>query len=105
MKPGFLAAGLMILSNSLPVAAAQAAGGDEALCRGSYPVLLMTEQECRAYTRQVMALKSAGQLSALATLQQQHALQLDARAATCPCMDSKSKAAAPQHLVMLEPDC
>jgi len=105
MKPGFLAAGLMILSSSLSVATAQAAGGDEALCRGNYPVLLMTEQECGAYTRQVMALRSAGQLGALETLQQQHALQLDARAATCPCMDSKSKAAAPQHLVMLEPDC
>jgi hypothetical protein len=105
MKPGFIAAGLMLVSSSLPVAAAQAAGGDEALCRGSYPVLLMTAKECSAYTRQVMALQSTGHLSALATLQQQHALKLEARAATCPCMDSKPKATAPQHLVMLEPDC
>ncbi len=105
MKPGLFAAVLMLMASSLPAAAAQATGGDEALCRGSYPVLLMTEQECRAYTRQVMALQSAGQLSALATLQQQHALQLDRRAATCPCMDSKYKVTVPQHLVMLEPDC
>jgi len=105
MKPAFFAAALTLLASSLPAAAAQATGGDEALCRGSYPVLLMTEQECRAYTRQVMALKSAGKVSALATLQQQHALQMDERAAICPCMDSKPKAAVPKHLVMLEPDC
>jgi photosystem II stability/assembly factor-like uncharacterized protein len=105
MKLGLYVAALMLLASSLPATAAQATGGDEALCRGSYPVLLMTEQECRSYARQVMTLQSAGQLSALATLQQQHALQLDKRAASCPCVDSKPKAGAPRHLVMLEPDC
>ena len=105
MKAGFLAVGLMLLESSSPGVAAQATGGDEALCRGSYPVLLMTEQECSAYTRQVMALQSTGQISALASLHQQHALQLVERAAICPCMDPKPKAAVPQHLVMLDPDC
>jgi photosystem II stability/assembly factor-like uncharacterized protein len=105
MKPGFFAAGLMLMAGSFPAAAAQATGGDEALCRGNYPVLLMTEQECISYTRQVLSLQSTGQVSALATLQRQHALKLSERAATCPCMDSKPKAAAPQHLVMLDPDC
>ena len=105
MKAGFLAVGLMLLESSSPGVAAQATGGDEALCRGSYPVLLMTEQECSSYTRQVMALQSTGQISALASLHQQHALQLVERAAICPCMDPKPNAAAPQYLVMLDPDC
>jgi hypothetical protein len=105
MKPGRFAVGLMLMAGSLSATAAQATKGDEALCRGSYPVLLMTEQECISYTRQVLALQSTGQVRALATLQQQHELKLRERAAICPCSDAKPNAAAPQHLVMLEPDC
>jgi hypothetical protein len=105
MKSGCFAAGVMFLVSVIPMASAHAAEAEEALCRGSYPVLLMTEQECRSYISKVKALQSTGQVSALANLQQQHAEQLDERAAICPCAKPKPQAVAPQHLVMLDPDC
>lgn len=105
MSSGYLLASLMLLVSSWPVATALAADADEALCRGSYPVLLMTEQECRLYVRQVRDLQQAGRVDALAALQQQHFAQLRERAAICPCMDPKPQAIAPQHLVMLDSDC
>jgi len=83
----------------------QAAGSDEALCRGDYPVMLMTELECRLYASQVKTLRSQGQTRALASLQQQHAEQLRERAAICPCMDPDPEATLPQHVVLLDPDC
>jgi hypothetical protein len=105
MKSRFVAAGVMLMGSLVPAAGAQAAVTDETLCRGAYPVLLMTEQECRSYIQQVKALQATGQANALETLKQHHAEQLDERAAICPCMETKPKAVAPQHVVMLDPDC
>lgn len=105
MKPGSPATALLFLISSLPMANALAAMPDEAACRGTYPVLLMTEQECHAYIRQVKALELSGQRRALATLQKQHAEQLSARAAVCPCIESKPRSVVPQQVVMLDPDC
>jgi hypothetical protein len=104
MKSEYLVAGVMFLTSVLPVVSAHA-GEDDALCRGAYPVLLMTVQECRSYIRQVKELRSTGQVIALANLQQRHAEQLDERAAICPCVKPKPKALPPQHVVMLDPDC
>ena len=105
MKPGCYVAGSLLLVFSLPATAGHAAGNDEALCRGNYPILLMTEQECRAYVGQIRTLASKGQTNALSALQLQHAEQLSERAAICPCMENKFHAVPPQHLVMLDPDC
>lgn len=105
MKPGSSAAGLLFLINALPMANALAAMPDEAACRGNYPVLLMTEQECRAYVRQVKVLEQSGQRNALTALKLQHAEQLSARAAVCPCIEPKTQFLAPQRVVMLDPDC
>jgi photosystem II stability/assembly factor-like uncharacterized protein len=105
MKSGCFAAGVMILASIMTTLTAHAAEAEEALCRGTYPVLLMTEQECSSYIRQVKDLQSTGQVIALASLRQQHAAQLDERAAICPCIKPKPQAVAPQHLVMLDPDC
>lgn len=106
MKAGLLVANAIILVGILPLGNAQASQSDEALCKGSYPVMLMTAQECGAYTRQVHTLQSQGQFQALEALQRLHADQLAERAAICPCMmGQKPQAPAPQLLVMLEPDC
>jgi hypothetical protein len=105
MKSGCFAAGMMFLASVISTVTAHAAESEEALCRGTYPVLLMTEQECRSYILQVKALQSAGQEHALATLQQHHTEQLGERAAICPCIKPKPQAAAPQHIVMLDSDC
>lgn len=105
MKPGYFVAGSLLLICSLPATAAQALDKDETLCRGNYPVLLMTEKECQTYAGQIRSLQSAGQSSALTALQRQHAEQLNDRAAVCPCMENKIRVAPPPHLVMLEPDC
>jgi len=105
MKSRYVAAGVMLLGSFISAAGAQAAGTDETLCRGTYPVLLMTEQECHSYIQQIKVLQSTGQDLALASLQQHHTEQLVERAAICPCMEPKPKAAAPQRVVMLDPDC
>ena len=105
MKPGYFVGGTLLLVCSLPAPVAQALGSDEALCRGDYPVLLMTEQECRTYAAKVRTLRSAGQSGALSALKLRHAEQLSERAAVCPCMENKLRVAPPQYLVMLEPDC
>ena len=105
MKTGFLATGMMFLAGVMPATGVLAAEPGEALCRGGYPVTLMTDRECRLYIQQVQALRSTGQVQALANLQQQHAEQLKERAAACPCMEPSPKAVAPQHVVMRDPDC
>lgn len=98
-------ANVIVLVGAMAPPGLQAAGSDEALCRGDYPVMLMTELECRLYARQVETLRSQGQIRALANLQQQHAEQLRERAAICPCMDLDPEVAFPQQVVLLDPDC
>ena len=105
MKTGLLAVGGMFLAGLTSMTEVRAAGPDEALCRGPYPVMLMTDRECRLYLDEVKTLRSKGQFQKLATLQRQHAEQLNERAAACPCMESAPKATVPQHIVMLDPDC
>jgi uncharacterized membrane protein len=106
MQTAFLAASAMILSVVLPMQHAQAAVSDTALCQGSYSVMLMTEEECRAYVRQVRTLRSQGQMHALEILERQHDEQLAERAARCPCMMGEEPENPPlPQLVMLESDC
>jgi hypothetical protein len=105
MKNGFLVVVMTLLAGLTLTAAVQAAQPDEALCRGDYPVMLMTKSECRLYVRQVQALLSAGKTQALAILQQQHAEQLKERAPFCPCMEHSLEGAAPQQVAILAPDC
>jgi hypothetical protein len=105
MKIGLLAVGGMFLAGLTSVTEARAAEPDEALCRGPYPVMLMTERECRLYVDEVQALRSQGRLQKLAAVQQQHAGQLNERAAACLCVEQSAQAIAPQQVVMLDPDC
>ena len=100
-----LAAGVMFLAGLMSTGVVTAAEPDQALCRGPYPVMLMTDRECRLYLDEVKTLRSKGQFQKLATLQRQHAEQLNERAAACPCLESVPKATVPQHIVMLDPDC
>ena len=107
MNAGLLVANAIILVGILPMTNAQASSSDEALCKGSYPVMLMTARECGTYTRQLHTLQSQGHVNALEELQRQHAEQLAERAAICPCMMGQKPEVpqAPQRLVMLESDC
>jgi hypothetical protein len=100
-----LAAGVMFLTGLFSTAEVLATEPDKSLCRGPYPIMLMTDGECRLYLDEVKVLRSKGQLRKLAILQQQHTEQLNERAVACPCMESTLKAIAPQHVVMLDPDC
>jgi len=105
MKTERLAAGVMFLTGLLSTAEVLATDSDKSLCRGPYPIMLMTDKECRLYLDEVKALRSKGQLKKLAILQQQHAEQLNERAVACPCMETTPKVIEPQHVVMLDPDC
>jgi hypothetical protein len=82
-----------------------AAGPDEALCRGDYPVLLMTPQECRQHVRRVKSLQARGQTEALRTLQWQHAQLLQERAAVCPCMEGQLQPGPALQIARAETDC
>jgi hypothetical protein len=105
MKTGLLAVGGMFLAGLTSMTEVHAAEPDEALCRGPYPVMLMTERECRLYLDEVQALRSRGRLEKLAVVQQQHAEQLNERAAACSCVEKSAQVVAPQQVVMLDPDC
>ena len=98
-------AGLIFLAAMSSSPGLQAAEPDEALCRGPYPVLLVTAQECRQHIKQVKSLRSKGQTQALDTLLRQHAELLQARAAVCPCIESKPDVIPAQQLALLETDC
>ena len=104
-KTGRLVAAVMFLTGLLSTAEVLATDSDKSLCRGPYPIMLMTDRECRLYLDEVKALRSKGQLKKLAILQQQHAEQLNERAVACPCMETTPKVIDPQHVVMLDPDC
>lgn len=84
MKTGFLAAGLVFLAATLPMAGAQAAGGT-AICQGDYPMLLMTQKECRSYLRALRAAKARADQLAVLDLQEWHAQLLIERSQACPC--------------------
>jgi hypothetical protein len=64
---------------------AQAAEVDESMCRGAYPVLLMTSAECRMHLARVRVLEALGDRDGLAETRRQQALLLDERALVCGC--------------------
>jgi hypothetical protein len=100
-----LMAGLVFLAALTSAPGLLAAGADEALCRGDYPVLLMTPQECRQHVRRVKLLQVRGQAEALHVLQRQHAELLHERAAVCQCMESQPQIAPVLHIAHAETDC
>jgi hypothetical protein len=100
-----LMAGLVFLAALTSAPGLLAAGADEALCRGDYPVLLMTPQECRQHVRQVKSLQVRGQAEALHVLRRQHAELLHERAAVCQCMESHPQIAPVLHIAHAETDC
>ena len=100
-----LAAGVMFLAGLMSTGVVTATEPNQALCRGPYPVMLMTARECRLYVDEVQALRSQGRFQKLAAVQQQHAEQLNERAAACSCAEQSPQAIAPQQVVMLDPDC
>lgn len=76
---GFVALALLA---AFPV---QAADVDSAMCRGAYPVPLMTPGECETHVAHLRALEARGDKAALAEALRQHALLLDERALACGC--------------------
>lgn len=92
------------LAVSTTGAAAQTTAQESALCRGGYPVLLMTDLECTLYLRRVHALRAAGQSESLQRLQRQHAELLRERAAACPCALQEETSPALQ-VALLAPEC
>lgn len=64
---------------------AQAAEVDESMCRGAYPVLLMTPAECRMHVARVRALEARGDKDGLTETLRQQVLLLDERALACGC--------------------
>jgi len=100
-----LMAGLIFLVALTGAPGLLAAGPDEALCKGSYPVLLMTPQECRQYVRRVKSLDARGQTEALHALQRQHAELLHERAAVCPCMEGQPQPGPALQMARAETDC
>lgn len=100
-----LMVGLVFLAALTSAPGLLAAGPDEALCRGGYPVLLMTPQECRQHVRRVKSLQARGQTEALRTLQWQHAELLQERAAVCPCMEGQPQSGPALQIARAETDC
>ncbi|MFZ0106795.1 MAG: hypothetical protein WAK92_08030 [Thiobacillus sp.] len=100
-----LTAGLVFLAALTSASGLLAAGPDETLCRGGYPVLLMTPQECRQHVRRVKSLQARGQTEALHTLQRQHAQLLQERATVCPCMEGQPQPGPTLLIARAETDC
>jgi len=100
-----LMAGLVFLAALTSAPGLLAAGPDEALCKGGYPVLLMTPQECRQYVRRVKSLEARGQTEAVHALQRQHAELLHERAAVCPCMEDQQQSSPALQIARAETDC
>ncbi|MFP5381676.1 MAG: hypothetical protein ACLGG4_05375 [Gammaproteobacteria bacterium] len=84
--PGISSAGggfaALALLAAFPV---QATDVDSGMCRGAYPVPLMTPGECETHVAHLRALEARGDKVALAEALRQHALLLDARALACGC--------------------
>lgn len=68
-------------------------GGDAEGCRGGYPVLLMTPEECRGYLDQLDAVRARADRLAELELREWHTALLIERAAACPCR-------AGEHIVL-----
>ena len=100
-----LMAGLVFFAALTSAPGLLAAGPDEALCRGGYPVLLMTPLECRQHVRRVKSLEARGQTEALQALQRQHAQLLHERAAVCPCMEGQPQSGPALQVARAETDC
>lgn len=96
---------LVFLAAWAAAPAVQAAGADEALCRGEYAFMLMTPQECRHYVRQVRALRARGETGALQRVQQEHAELLRERAAACPCIEGQPVEVPRRQIALYEPPC
>lgn len=95
-----MAWGMAIMSGG-----AHAAALDEALCRGEYPVMLMTEAECRAHVRHVETLQARGDGRTLLKVQQEHARLLNERAEACRCVFPQTEGAYVEHTAALNTDC
>jgi hypothetical protein len=95
-----LAASCLAVSTNGAVAEA----AEPELCRGGYPVLLMTDLECTVYLQRVHAVRAAGQRELLLRLQHQHAELLRERAAACPCALPVETPPAVQ-VALVAPDC
>lgn len=100
-----LMAGLVFLAALMSAPGLLAAGPDEALCKGGYPVLLMTPQECRQHVRRVKSLQARGQTEALRALQQQHTELLHERAAVCPCIEDQLQSGPALQMARADTDC
>ena len=59
---------------------------ERALCQGPYPVLLMTDLECRLYIQRLGAAEQAGNLLARSSVAGEHDALLRERAEACPCV-------------------
>lgn len=90
MKAGVWLAGLLCAA-SVASAAETAGNSDAQLCRGAYPVMLMTDMECRLYLQQKRLLQAQGNARALVLLKQQHDSLMADRAARCPCAPQRSR--------------
>lgn len=84
MKAGIWMAGMLCVAD-MAVAAPPADSPDSVLCRGTTPVMLMTEMECRVYAERFHRLQAQGDVRALEMLRQEHDGLMAERAATCPC--------------------
>jgi hypothetical protein len=69
----------------LLTASAQGLAADRELCQAGYPVMLMTENECKAYLVIRTRLQGSGDVAALQLLDSRMQDQLMERAAACPC--------------------
>lgn len=85
--------------------AAQAGALEDALCRGPYPTMLMTEAECQAHVRHVQELQSRGETQALLALQQRHMRLLEERAEACRCAFDQSEGIHVEHTAALSAGC
>jgi len=94
-----------LLAAMTAASGAHAAGANEALCRGEYAIMLMTDAECRQYVRQVEALRAEGETRPLQRVMQEHAELLRERAAACPCIGGQPTEAPRQQVALIDPGC
>lgn len=83
-------------------AAEPVTGQERALCQGNYPVLLMTELECRGYVERRRLLQGQNDTGARIALELQHDRLLSERAAACACAHLRTVSEAP---VVVAGDC
>jgi hypothetical protein len=83
----------------LLMAGTQVSASDRELCQGGYPVMLMTDTECRIYLATRTALQKSGDTVAAQLLDAHIRDQLAERAEACPCA-----MANPSRLVLSQND-